>query len=115
MKRTSMLVVGLYALLCFASCKSSKKEKEKEGETKYLVTTPVKMDTSVVKEYVSQIRSFRNIELRAQEKGYLQNIFVDEAQFVKEVQLLFKIMPKVYEAELEKAQANQVFTDIKGQ
>lgn len=112
MKRSSMLVVGLFALLCFASCKSSRKEEEKEGETKYLVTTPVKMDTSVTKEYVSQIRSFRNIELRAQEKGYLQNIYVDEGQFVKEGQLLFKIMPKVYEAELEKAQAEAQAAEI---
>lgn len=106
-----MLVVGLYALLCYTGCKSKKAE-EKEAETKYLVTTPVKMDTSVIKEYVSQIRSFRNIELRAQEKGYLQNIFVDEGQFVKEGQLLFKIMPKVYEAELEKAQAEAQAAEI---
>ncbi len=56
-------------------------------------------------QYVSQIKSVRNIEIRAQEKGYLQNIYVDEGQFVKAGQLLFKIMPKMYEAELLKAKA----------
>jgi len=47
----------------------------------------------------------RNIEIRAQEKGFLQNIYVDEGQFVKAGQVLFRIMPKAYEAELLKAQA----------
>jgi membrane fusion protein (multidrug efflux system) len=70
------------------------------------------MDTSFTKEYVSQIRSVRNIELRAQEKGYLQNIYVDEGQFVKAGQLLFKIMPKLYEAELLKAQAEAKAAEI---
>lgn len=96
--------MGLYALLCHTSCKSSKGE-EKEEATKFLVTSPLKMDTTITREYVCQIRSIRNIELRAQEKGYLQGINVDEGQSVKAGQLLFKIMPKLYEAELAKSEA----------
>lgn len=103
MKRIVMLM-GLYALLCHTSCKSSKGE-EKEEATKFLVTSPLKMDTTITREYVCQIRSIRNIELRAQEKGYLQGINVDEGQSVKAGQLLFKIMPKLYEAELAKSEA----------
>nr|WP_295869479.1 efflux RND transporter periplasmic adaptor subunit [uncultured Chitinophaga sp.] len=103
MKRIVMLM-GLYALLCHTSCKSSKGE-EKEEATKFLVTSPLKMDTTITREYVCQIRSIRNIELRAQEKGYLQGINVDEGQAVKAGQLLFKIMPKLYEAELAKSEA----------
>lgn len=106
-----LMLVGLYALLCHTSCKSSKGE-DKSEETKFFVTSPLKMDTAVTREYVSQIRSIRNIELRAQEKGYLQNIFVDEGQFVKEGQLLFRIMPKVYEAELQKAAAEAQAAEI---
>ncbi|MBS7563286.1 efflux RND transporter periplasmic adaptor subunit [Mucilaginibacter sp. Bleaf8] len=98
-----LMFMSLCAIVCYTSCKS--KQAEKEETTKFSVTSPVKMDTSVTKEYVSQIRSVRNIEIRAQERGYLQKIFVDEGQFVKAGQLLFKIMPKVYEAEMQKAQA----------
>ncbi|MET3034444.1 efflux RND transporter periplasmic adaptor subunit, partial [Flavobacterium johnsoniae] len=79
---------------------------------KFTVTNPVKIDTSFTKEYVSQIKSVRNIELRAQEKGFLQNIYVDEGQFVKKGQLLFKIMPNMYEAELLKAQSEQKSAEI---
>src|SRR5437762_6973861 len=70
------------------------------------------MDTTFSKEYVSQIRSVRNVEIRAQEKGFLQNIYVDEGQFVKAGQLLFRIMPKIYEAEVLKAEAEAKATEI---
>ncbi len=109
MKRIIMLT-SLCAILCYTSCTSKKEEKEKAG--KYAVTTPLKIDTSFTKEYVSQIRSIRNIEIRAQEKGYLQNIYVDEGQFVKAGQLLFRIMPKLYEAEFLKAQAETKAAEI---
>jgi membrane fusion protein (multidrug efflux system) len=98
-----VVYTSLCAVLCNVGC-SSKKE-EKEEATRYTVTSPILMDTAFNKEYVSQIKSVRNIELRAQEKGYLQNIYVDEGQSVKAGQLLFRIMPKLYEAELLKAQA----------
>jgi membrane fusion protein (multidrug efflux system) len=85
------------------SCTSKAEVKEEMG--KYAVTSPLLMDTSFTKEYVSQIRSVRNIEIRSQEKGFLQQVYVDEGQFVKAGQILFRIMPKVYEAELLKAEA----------
>ncbi|MCW3466374.1 efflux RND transporter periplasmic adaptor subunit [Chitinophaga nivalis] len=113
MKRIIMLM-GLYALLCHTSCKSSKGE-EKEAAGKFLVTSPVKMDTSVTREYVCQISSIRNIELRAQEKGYLQRIAVDEGQSVKAGQLLFSIMPQLYEAEQQKAAAEARAAEIEVQ
>jgi membrane fusion protein (multidrug efflux system) len=109
MKRI-VLYTGLCAMLFHASCQSKKTAKEET--TKYTVTSPVIMDTSFTKEYVSQIRSVRNIEIRAQEKGYLQNIYVDEGQYVHAGQILFRIMPKLYEAELLKAQAEAKAAEI---
>jgi membrane fusion protein (multidrug efflux system) len=109
MKRI-IVFTGLIALLCLTSCTTKKEEKEEVG--KFTATNPVRIDTSFTKQYVSQIRSVRNIEIRAQEKGFLQNIYVDEGQFVKAGQLLFKIMPKMYEAELLKAQAEAKGAEI---
>ncbi|MEO6915354.1 MAG: efflux RND transporter periplasmic adaptor subunit [Chitinophagaceae bacterium] len=85
---------------------------KKEEAVTYSVTSPSKIDTVFVKEYVSQIRSVRNIEIRAQEKGFLQDIYVDEGQSVKAGQVLFRIMPKFYEAELLKAEAEARSTEI---
>lgn len=109
MKRI-IVFAGLITVLSLTSCNSKKEEKE-EVET-FAVTNPVKIDTSFTKQYVAQIKSFRNIEIRAQEKGFLQNIYVDEGQFVKAGQVLFRIMPKVYEAELLGAKAEEKGAEI---
>lgn len=109
MKRILMFM-GLCTLLFLTSCQSKKEEKEES--IKFLVTNPIKKDTLVTKEYVGQIHALQHIELRAMEKGYLQKIFVDEGQFVKKGQLMFQIMPMLYKAELQKAQAEANFAEI---
>jgi len=98
-----VLLISLCALIYNTGCTTKKIEKEETG--KFTATSPLKADTSFTKEYVSQIQSIRNIEVRAQEKGYLETINVDEGQNVKAGQVLFRIMPKIYQAELLKAQA----------
>jgi len=97
------LLISCCCLVYTTGC--SHKQNQKEEAAKYTATSPLKTDTSFIKEYVAQIQSERNIEIRAQEKGYLQSINVDEGQHVKTGQLLFKIMPKMFEAEYLKAQA----------
>ena len=109
MKQLS-LFTGLCVLLCYTSCTSEQKVKEEAG--KYKVTAPLRVDTTVTKDYVSQIKSVRNIEIRAQEKGFLQAVLVDEGQYVRAGQVLFRIMPKIYQAELLKAQAEGKAAEI---
>lgn len=101
-KRASS-IVALCTLFLLASCNNKKEEKE-ETEV-YPVTNPIKMDTIINKEFVAQIRSEKNIEIRAQEKGFLQNIYVDEGQHVTAGQVMFRIMPQLYQADVLKAQA----------
>ncbi|MBD8488271.1 efflux RND transporter periplasmic adaptor subunit [Echinicola sp. CAU 1574] len=113
MKRTLMFM-SLGALLWHTSC-STKGEAKHEEETEFLVTSPIKMDTTLTEDYVCQIHSISHIELRAQERGYLEDILVDEGQFVKKGQLLFRIMPKLYEAELKRAKAEVEFAEIEYQ
>ena len=107
------MLTGLSALLFLASCQS--KKEEKEAETKFSVTSPLKKDTLVTREYVAQIRAIQHIELRALERGYLQNIFVDEGQFIKQGQRMFQIMPMIYQAEQQRALAEANFAEIEYQ
>lgn len=102
MKRVVSSIM-LSALLLFIGCNNKKVEKEEA--VVYPVTSPVKMDTVINKEYVAQIRSVKNIEVRAQEKGFLEKIYVDEGQYVHAGQTLFRIMPQLYQAEVLKAKA----------
>ncbi len=85
---------------------------EKGEEVKYLVTSPLRQDTTLVREYVGQIHSIQHIEMRALERGYLQKVFVDEGKQVKKGQLMFQIMPVLYQAELQKAEAETRFAEI---
>src|SRR6218665_44800 len=105
-----IMLLSIGAVISFTSC--AKKEEVKEEETTFTVTNAAVLDTVFNKEYVSQIKSVRNIEIRAQEKGFLQNIYVDEGQYVNAGQILFRIMPKMYEAELLKAQAEAKAAEI---
>jgi membrane fusion protein, multidrug efflux system len=113
-KKTSMqriiIFIGLCASLCLTSCGS--KHEEKEEGIKFSVTSPLRKDTLIIKDYVCQIRAIQHIELRALEKGYLQNIFVDEGKSIKQGQMMFQIMPMLYRAELQKAQAEAKFAEI---
>ncbi len=108
-----LILISVGALVCFTSCESHKEEAKEE--TKFLVTSPIRMDTSITKDYVCQIRSIQHIEMRALEKGYLQEIFVDEGQSVKKGKLMFQIMPMLYKAEMQKAQAEANFVEIEYQ
>lgn len=49
------------------------------------------------------------------ETGYLEKIYVDEGQFIKKGQLMFQIMPRLYQAELERAEAEANFAEIEYQ
>lgn len=102
MKRIA-LSFSLGAVLLLTGCNS--KKEEKEDAAVYPVTSPAIMDTVITKDYVAQIQSLKNIEIRAQEKGFLEKVYVDEGQYVHAGQTLFRIMPQIYQAELLKAQA----------
>lgn len=108
MKFISILaaVVGLTVVSC------NQGEKTSQEITHFTVTNPERTDTLIYKEYVCQIRSIQHIELRALEEGYLQNIYVDEGQFVQKGQLMFKIMPIIYEVEVKRAAAEANYARI---
>jgi membrane fusion protein, multidrug efflux system len=105
------ILMGLCALFFVTGC-STKAEEKKEEEIKFLVTSPLLKDTLATKDYVCQVHSIQHIEVRALEKGYLQKIFVDEGQYVKKGQLMFQIMPVIYNAELQKSQAEANYVGI---
>ena len=108
-----LLPGSLCLVVMFAGC-GAHHEEEQEGEAqgRYPATNPMLVDTVVQRDYVCQIHSVQHIELRALEKGYLQDMLVDEGQHVTEGQLLFRIRPILYQAEVQRAQAEAEFAEI---
>ncbi len=108
--KTPFILLSACAFMALASCGS--RHEEKEPETKYVVSSVLQADTAITQQYVCQIRAISHIELRAQERGYLQKIFVDEGQTVRQGQPLFQIMPNLYQAELNKANAEVAYAQV---
>lgn len=75
---------------------------------KLVVTSPQVRDVTVTESYVCQIHSQRHIEICALDGGFLQEILIKEGQAVKKGDLLFKLLPVLYQARMdaEKAEAD---------
>lgn len=100
----SILLITLLSFISFTACKE-KKEEEKKETGKLPITNPIVMDTMITKDYIAEIQSLQNIEVRSKIKGFLETINVDEGQRVEAGKLLFTIRARGFEAELAKAQA----------
>lgn len=107
------MYINMCLILWCVSCQSEQKEKKEAAS--FNITSPLIKDTVIDKDYVAQIRSINHIELRAQERGYIQSIYVDEGQFVQKGQLLFKIMPNLYESDVNRAKAEAKYAEIEYQ
>mgnify|MGYP002780329984 CR=1 FL=1 len=81
----------------------------------YPVTTPLRKDVEIDSEYVAQIRAIQHIELRALERGYLTGIYVDEGRLIPKNTKMFQVLPQIYEAELNRAEAEQDLAKIEFQ
>lgn len=83
----------------------AQREHAAAGEHTIWLTTPAKRDTQITQEYVCRIMSCRHIDVCALSSGYLKPISVKEGQRVRTGDLLFEIMPAVYQAKLEAERA----------
>jgi RND family efflux transporter MFP subunit len=97
-------IVLLFSIVVgFAACTPNKEEKTEAG--KFPITSPLARDTNYTSEYVAEIQSLQNVEIRAKIKGYIEKIYVDEGKPAKAGQTLFSISNKEFNQELLKAKA----------
>ena len=97
--------MSLLASLTLSGCHPKEAGHDEEEEPELILTRPIRRDTVITRDYVCQIRSCRNIEIRALERGYLEVVNVKEGQRVKEGDFMFKILPRVYSAAVKRAEA----------
>lgn len=99
-KITFLYCIAISMLLL--SCGSEKKEAKPDT---YKVVSPVITDTVATNEYVAEINALQNVEVRSHIKGFMEKIWVDEGQAVKQGQIIFTISSKEYQQELQRAKA----------
>ncbi|WP_232422340.1 efflux RND transporter periplasmic adaptor subunit [Methylosarcina fibrata] len=91
------------ALCLFLAACSSKNETDSVDT--HQVITPIVKDIVYSSEYVAEIHSIRNVEIRSKVRGYIEKNHVDEGQPVKKGQPLFDLSTSEFEKELQKADA----------
>ena len=101
MKKT--LFGGLILLSLATAC--SEKNVENTEPEEFKVFTPLVVDTTAYEDYVCDIKSVNNVEIRTRVKGYIESVNTDEGKFVRKGQLLFKISSQEYKEELLKSRA----------
>lgn len=95
--RSLVLLLGFLAI---TGCVQTKEETHHAAH-KIVATTPESKTVTITQQYVCQIHSQKHIRVRAMERGYLEVIPIREGQQVKEGDLLFKVIPAVYQAKLD--------------
>src|SRR5262249_10578951 len=101
--KESMKVSKIPAVLALISlslpaCDLHKEQSHQEEHQKIVVTSPQAKYVTLTQQYVCQIHSQRHINVRALQDGYLKEILVKEGQAVKKDDVMFEIVPTLYEA-----------------
>lgn len=71
----------------------------------FQVITPILVDTSYQEQYVAEIQSLQNVEIRAKVRGYIEQIHVDEGKMVREGDILFTLIGRAFQENIIKANA----------
>lgn len=97
---------AVLVVMIMAGCAGNKTENETPEISEVPVIKLQQTDTSFHLDYVADIQSVKNVEIRARIDGFLDKIFVDEGSFVRKGQLLFQISNRELLNNLSKAKAS---------
>jgi len=99
------MLIGIF--ICLLSACSSEKENAQKNKTaqSYPVINPALIDTVYTKDYVAEIQSVQNVEIRSKTKGIIEKVWVDEGKFVVAGQTIYSINNSALRVELAKAES----------
>jgi RND family efflux transporter MFP subunit len=96
----------LYPLFLFSLVACGEKAKSSPPPPPTVtVTQPLRRPVTDYLELTGNTQAFKTVQLRARVAGYLDKVFFQDGQFVKEEQLLFLIQQNTYQENLRQAEA----------
>lgn len=94
------------SLIVLAGCGKGNQNQAYQQQAPELPVAKVEQgDASVAREYAASVEGVSNVEIRPQVTGYLSKIFVDEGDYVRAGQPLFKIEDQIFREQMKSAQA----------
>lgn len=89
----------------WTSCSDSRSTGTDTKAPELVVLTLQPQRVTIPRDYLCEINGVEYVEIHARVQGYLEDIYVDEGQFVKKGQQLFRISSHTYSEMVAKAQA----------
>ncbi len=123
-KKQRLLVLSVMLISVFFTQCKGKAEQQQEGANQTVQAEVIEIsaeNTLVEQSYPASIEGKINVEIRPQVSGYIDQIFVDEGQYVKAGQPLFQINSSVFKEqrnaaaaalEVSKSQLNSAKLDL---
>ncbi|HCX24688.1 MAG: efflux transporter periplasmic adaptor subunit [Flammeovirgaceae bacterium] len=108
MRNFIKLMTGIALSFWLIACSEPVK---KESIKSFEVIHPIQSDTSYTTEYVGEIYSIANVQIRSRITGYLEKVHTDEGRRVKKGDLLFSLSSHIYEQDLRSATASMKTTE----
>jgi membrane fusion protein (multidrug efflux system) len=97
--------IGVLAIVYSAGCGvKGNTEKKLEAPSLPVIRLSYK-DTLLHRSYVANINAYQHVELRAKVSGFLEQILVDEGQFVRKGQPMFRLNDAEFKVQLSEAKA----------
>lgn len=103
-KNFTLSCLCLCVTIILSSCTAENKQVKQDFQT-YKVVQPVVVDTTFAREYIADLHSLQNVEIRTHVQGFIEKIHVDEGKPVKEGQIIFTLSSRVFRENLLKANA----------
>ncbi|GAB3956569.1 efflux RND transporter periplasmic adaptor subunit [Spirosoma harenae] len=97
---------AIFLGLLVAGCSGGETKTEEPEKLKLPVVKLARQSTTLQRDYVTTLEAVRNVEIRARVSGFLEKIYVDEGQSVRQGQLLFSLNAAEYKVGLDKAKAS---------
>jgi membrane fusion protein (multidrug efflux system) len=93
------VIVALISI-SLSACSAHREEHHEEAH-KIVATSPQARPITLTQRYVCQIHSQRHIKVRALERGYLEAVTIKEGQQLKTGDLMFKVIPVLYQTRFD--------------
>lgn len=105
--RIIFLILALAFGLCGTSCIKGKNKtvSQKKNDTVY-VAKPIKDKVEIWDSYTARLEGEKSVEIRSRVSGYLEKIYFDDGDYVKEGDILFQIDPAPFEAVVDACNAS---------
>src|ERR1700726_5163983 len=95
----------LVAAIGLSGCDREKTPALAAAPPQVFVETVQPRDVPIIEEWIGTLDGSANVDIRARVQGYIQEIAFNEGSVVKQGDLLLRIDPRPYAAELEQAKA----------